>query len=585
MWTPARVRRNLPALIFGLSACGLLQAQGPVSTQKPTVLHATSRIVYVDVVVRDGRGQIVRGLERDDFRLSEDKKPQTISFFDAHTAHARAAAVDAAVPSPELSNVAAAARDTNLDMILLDLADTPPLQQAYARRRMISFLRELPAGGQVALFVLTDRLRMVQGFSTDSAVLAKAAQGIDIEQLNRFRSVSQQISDLDRSGYDDVGATGGFGIGENLQIALGTEDVQNIKVRLDNVAGAFREINRAVSGYPGRKNLFWLAGQFPSTDYYRIGSLAGPLLTNLPSGLGEKGFNEIFGSAGAVAPGFAQDTFQEKADKAVADSQVAVYPISLAGVQTDTVGASASGYGTAGNEGAAGNTAQLFFNERQTNRAVMDTIADKTGGEAFYGNNDPGAMLKRGFEDSDNYYELAYQPTNHDWNGQLRNIRVALKQSGFHLSYRKGYYALPEQPASDALPTFAAAMRIETPPSTQLVIRAMPPKAVDGRLQMNVMLDPRGVGFTNSDQGDRRAKLQVMMIAYPVHSDGAVAQKQNLLQLGLTQTDYRSMLATGIPFQELLPLQPGRYAVRLGIVDLGSGRVGTLTAPFTMPAR
>ncbi len=570
----------LLALTLGVS----VSAQTPRSSAGTAVLQATSRIVYVDVVVRDASGKIVQNLKREAFQLTEDKQAQRISFFEAHTSKPPAPERAANGAPSELSNVASSARDTNLNLVLLDLLDTPLQQQAYARKRMIEFLRKLPPGEQVALFVLNDRLRMVQGFSTDSAALAKAAQGINLQEVSRFRSVHQQITDNDSSAFLDIGATGGFGIGQNLQIALGSEDEQNIKVRLGDVATAFHEIARAVNGYPGRKNLFWLAGQFPSTDYYRLGSLAGPLLTNLPSGLGEGSFNELIGSSRSLAPGLGQDTFEEKADKAVADSQIAVYPISLVGVQTDLVGASSMGVGTAGSSAAASDTAQLFFNERQTGRAVMEGIADKTGGEAFYGNNDPAVMLQRGFEDSDNYYEIAYQPTNHNWDGQFRSIKVALKGGGYHLSYRKGYYALPEQPANNSLASFASAMRIEAPPSTQLVIRATPPSIAAGALRMNIKVDPRGVGFTLDDSGDRRARLQVMLIAYPIQGDGTLAQNNNLLKLGLTQADYHSLLTSGIPFQQALPLKPGRYAVRLGIVDLGSGRIGTLTLPFTMPA-
>ena len=88
-------------------------------------------------------------------------------------------------------------------------------------------------------------------------------------------------------------------------------------------------------------------------------------------------------------------------------------------MQTDAVGANQSGLGTAGNGSALGGdaaatAASTFFTERQVGRTVMNDIADRTGGEAFYGSNDPANLLQRGFEDGENYYELAYQPTDHD---------------------------------------------------------------------------------------------------------------------------------------------------------------------------
>ena len=90
----------------------LLLAQGtqPAPDQAPT-LSLTTRLVYVDVVVRDSHGQLVHGLAQQDFKVLEDGKPQTVAFFEAHTYDAGAAAATAA-PAPSrgeltFSNVAA----------------------------------------------------------------------------------------------------------------------------------------------------------------------------------------------------------------------------------------------------------------------------------------------------------------------------------------------------------------------------------------------------------------------------------------------------------------------------------------------
>lgn len=561
-------------------------AVGPAAST-PTI-RTTSRIVYVDVVVHDDSDRIVHGLQEDNFRVTEDKEPQRISLFEAHTDADVAQARPKDDPS-EMSNLPASARDTSLNIILLDLLNTSPQDQSYARKRMVEFLKRVPAGRQVALFVLGNRLHMVQGFSTDSSSLVKAAEAIDIRQLNRLRPVNQQITDLDTSAYLDRSATtvAGPSQGQVLQQVLMDEDVQNMKVRLDATANAFQEMARAVNGYPGRKNLFWLAGQFPSANYYSLGAVSATVAStrSTPGGLRQDlAGNDLRRAQALGTAGQGVALLEERADKAVADSQIAVYPISLAGVQTDNVGAEQNGGGTGAGTDEAASAASTFFFERQTGRAVMTNIADITGGEAFYGSNDPAALLKKGFEDGENYYEIAFQPTNHNWDGKFRTIHIAVNGSGYHLSYRKGYYALPEQPVANAMATFASAMRIETPPSTQLVIRAKPSTpAADGVMKLAVKLDPLGVGFTTDDTGDRRARLQVVMIAYPVGGNGSAAESNNLLSLGLTQEDYRSVLASGVPFEQTLPLKPGRYAIRIGILDLGSGRIGTLTMPYSTP--
>src|SRR5215469_14020225 len=49
--------------------------------ESATVLKATTRLVIVDVVATDGKGQAIKDLERPDFRLLEDGKEQQIRVF------------------------------------------------------------------------------------------------------------------------------------------------------------------------------------------------------------------------------------------------------------------------------------------------------------------------------------------------------------------------------------------------------------------------------------------------------------------------------------------------------------------------
>ena len=64
--------------LFGV-LCALLTAQAPPATSPvfPTVVEA----VKVTVVVSDPRGEWVRGLSRDDFRILEDGRPQKVTLF------------------------------------------------------------------------------------------------------------------------------------------------------------------------------------------------------------------------------------------------------------------------------------------------------------------------------------------------------------------------------------------------------------------------------------------------------------------------------------------------------------------------
>ena len=83
-----------------------------------------------------------------------------------------------------------------------------------------------------------------------------------------------------------------------------------------------------------------------------------------------------------------------------------------------------------------------------------DEIAGATGGRAFYNTDELASALTEATETGGHYYTLMYSPSNKDYNGRLRHIRVDLSKPGYHLAYRRSYFGNPS-PATD-LP---AAMR------------------------------------------------------------------------------------------------------------------------------
>ncbi len=560
-------------MLMGAAACA--------QQARPTaVIRATTRIVYVDVVVRDGNGHIVRGLREEDFQIREDRQTQRTSLFEEHLFKEAASAARGtarALPEGELSNVPAEAPDTSLNIVLLDLLNTSLLDQAYARKRMIEFLAHLPPGRQVGVMVLSNGVHLIQNFTTDSALLAKAAQSIDLKQSVQFRDRAQQNSDEELARYLNSQATNGSGTGDLLRRSIEGEEISHMIDRLGETNEAFRQIARSVNGYPGRKNLFWLATQFPSSNYYDLQSLSSAPRGGLAA---ERRLTVDPGANSGGLPttaGLGLTTFSGNVNKTLADSQIAVYPISLTGVEIDSPGPESQD-----STGGAGLLAA--FNARQTGHEVMNHIADETGGEAFYGNNDPALLLGKALESGENYYTLAYQPLNHTWNGQYRRIQVSLKSSGYHLQYRRGYFATPEQPPGDPVAQFNSAVRVGTPPSTALVIHALTPgPPVAGDLQLQAVLDMTGVNFWVDAQGRHRARMQVRTIAYPQATSAAPVESNAELNLGLTEEDYQAVLRKGVPVKQTLHLPPGAYMVRLGALDLTSGRIGTLTFPYAAP--
>ena len=166
----------LVVAVFAFLA-GPLSAQTTATpdTEAPvTTLKLNVRTVLVDVVVTDKNNRAVPGLQKEDFQVSEDGKPQTISFFEPH--FAAAASADNATPAPALppntfTNVPAVTPNDTVNVLMMDALNTQMADQAYVHKQIVRYLATIPPGIRVGIFLLSERLRIIQGFTQDSAVL------------------------------------------------------------------------------------------------------------------------------------------------------------------------------------------------------------------------------------------------------------------------------------------------------------------------------------------------------------------------------------------------------------------------------
>jgi VWFA-related protein len=565
-----------------------------------TTLQVTSRIVYVDVVVHDASGRLVRGLTQKDFQLSEDRQPQKIDYFVAHSYDIAAAhPLPPAHPKNEFSNVPQTGPGGSVNMVLFDLVNTDQQSQQYARKQMLSFLKALPPGQQVALFVLSDQLHMFQSFTGSSDLLVAAAQMINSKNMQLIQSDAEQQRDIDNLGrMQDT--LGGRDPGQSIQALANEmtfENEQSDEIRQRITLSAFAEIASAAAGYPGRKNLYWLSGSFPfslatQSEYNITAPLQFATLNNPDMPVSD---------VNAV-----QDTA-----KLVANSQIAVYPISALGLDTGGVGVDVSGTamasmtGTSGlsnNAGSGtdsvkhtmGETLGQQFTNRSALQGSMEDIANETGGEAIFGTNDLAGALRRAMEDGSNYYTLAYRPQNHNWNGSFRKIKVELAQHGYSLTYRRGYFASADDITNeDAAQELNAALQPSAPQSTLLLVRSnvIPPDANNPDVVVDTTVDTAGIDFTTGPDGMRHGKLLVLLVALNDSAGGKPAvqsddppQTSGTLHLDYTPEQYQNILKTGIRFGLKLPLKPGNYRLRLGVSDMNNHRLGTLDMPVKLAA-
>jgi VWFA-related protein len=141
------------------------------------VIRQSVRRVIVDVVVSDASGKPVADLSSDDFSIAEDGKPQRIRSFDIHDFDLISGSLPkhpASLPANTFVNVPSGPERGPLYVLLLDLLDMSVDEQAVARQQVMKFVKGKPLGTRFAIFVLSDGLYMVQGFTEDRNALADA---------------------------------------------------------------------------------------------------------------------------------------------------------------------------------------------------------------------------------------------------------------------------------------------------------------------------------------------------------------------------------------------------------------------------
>ena len=554
----------LPVVGFAQSAA---PAESPITT-----LRVTSRQVYLDVVVRDAAGQPVRGLTKDDFQIQEDGHAQQADFFAPHFSDGKRAA--AATPSNDghrFTNIPAHGQNSgSINILLLDLLNTPSQDQLYARRQMLKFLQTLPAGQQIALFVLSGRLHMIQSFTGSSEQLAAAAKLIDVKDLRLIRSSSEQFHDNDfiADMYAVAGRSPSAGSAAGLAAALEYEDEINLETRSIATISAFGEIARYTSGYPGRKNLLWVSEDFPL-------SVTAQLQYTDLSRINQFELGDLPGSRDAA--------------NAIATAQVAVYPINVSGLETDSIDSSNRGNAEVmAGGGLLSSTEARNFANRQQKFDTMNELALQTGGQAYLETNDLTGAMQCSVDDGSNYYSLAYRPTNPNWDGRFRKIKVRLAKGSYNLTYRRGYFAVADQVSGESpSEELNEALQPDMLESTMLRLTSevLAPDASRPSLQIKTTLDIGNVAFTGGQNGDLHARVMVMLVAF--HEEGKrgpVGQTSTILNLDFTAEQFKTYQASGVEFTQQLPLPPGKYRLRLGVSDLTNRRLGTIVVPVEVAA-
>jgi len=529
------------------------------SAGEPYVFKSNVRRVVVDVVVSDSLGRPVSGLTADDFSVAEDGKRQPIRAFDVHDFEPVSdslPALPASMPTNTFVNVPAGPERGPLYVLLLDLLNMEVSDQPFARKQLLEFVRKKPLGTRFAVYVLSDHLFQVQGFTEDRNLLAEVVDA---------KNPHSRIPKI-------------FLYADNYRPFISTP-------------GVLARIGEYLADLPGHKNLIWFSGSFPST---------------------------IMPDGNAMTEALSVSDQIKEATDSLTRGRVAVYPVDVRGVVATSPSASAGA--PPGNGDAMAADAML-----NADYMTEEEIAFATGGHAFHDTNDLAGALTAATETGGHYYTLTYSPTNQNYDGKLRHIRVELAKKGYRLEYRRSYYGNPSSGGKEPVKELRAAaelaplavskpsdslypnMQHGAPMAHQLLFKAyihtLAPTAKATRAQVAKLADKPTSSREHSGENPVKARRRVQLQTYQI--DYTIAARYPLLEIAAAAYDddgkilnsaIQRFIEPGTEFpdsktggaiyrvQQQFDVPVNAASVRVAVRDVATDNVGALEIKLPLAA-
>jgi len=548
--------------LMSLAAPLLAQTATPDANAPAPSLQINSRAVLVDVIVTDRNGKPVTGLKKDAFTVTEQGKPQAISFFEEHTGAPAAAPIEMPKFPPDVfSNFSPFPQPPAVNVLLLDSLNTRMESQSNVHSQAMKFLKSAKPGTRSAIFTMGLALHFIQGFNDDPAVLAAALsnkKNIEVENPVMLKSQAEENAEA------MVPSMAGF--------LAEIDEARSIDRELRTLANLQR-LAAFLQGFPGRKNIIWFTEKAP-----------GAFLT------------------GGVTGNPALDDELKKTNAMLGAVRAALYPV-------DASGTSNYASYTAENNPKAGVSTDGKANrgegeDRDHDQHNAQILAEQSGGRAFANTNGLSDVIDKVTSESAHFYTLSYVPSNAKMDGVFRKIGVKIAGGSYNLSYRRGYFAvdtgLPgnsmdvrnqkaqklaaQNPgAVDPLLPF---MDLGMPQSEQILykVRILPSVAGENEpaekknknhYKVDFAIDLKDLDLKLDKNGLHNGALNVSLIVYDLYGN-IISREDHVAELSIKPDAYAVFESTGVQLHAELAVPKGNYWLRTGVYDQGSRKVGTM---------
>ncbi len=518
--------------------------------QGPPVFRSGARLIVQTVSVKDKDGRAIEGLSANDFLVTEDGVPQTISFVEYQRLADRSAdtrPVTAPRPlAPEAAGMPAAAqaqiaipppgdtryRDRRLLILYFDLTALPPADQmrAYAAAQAFVDTQMQPSDLLAIMTFGGGAVRVKQDFTADRAALR------DVIQTLIFGD------DKDGDGIPD---------NTDIGTAFGQDDAEFSILNTDRQLSALQTAATMLRALPEQKSLIYFA-----------------------SGLRLNGVDN-------------QAQLRATTNAAIR-ANVALHPIDARGLVASAPLGDASRPSPGGIGMFSGQLAQNMVTNFQRSQDTLYSLAKDTGGHVLFDYNDLSLGIRQAAESMTSYYMIGYDSTHPANDGRFHRIKVSLRNgvSG-ELAYRQGYFADKEFAkftSADKERQLEEALMLENPVTDISIAMEL------NYFQLNSAeyFVPVAVKIPGSELALARrrgaARTVIDFIGEIKDDYGITVQNvRDRLDIKLSDDTVTQLATRPIQYETGFTLLPGKYVIKFLARDAETGRIGTYQAPFTVP--
>ena len=210
MWR--RGRKIVP--VIGAYLCAALMICAPLASHpfpqaatQPPAVRVSTKLIQVNVIVQDSKGEPVSGLTKDDFAIYDKGKRQEIAFFSEETNEGISTRSAAAASTPAAAGIVTFTNRVttknggapSITVILLDALNTQFTDMSYARAQVLRFLEQLRPQDRVAIYGLSTRLFVLHDFTSDVHALVRRCRSRRMTKAFNCTLPTSQDSD---KGFD-----------------------------------------------------------------------------------------------------------------------------------------------------------------------------------------------------------------------------------------------------------------------------------------------------------------------------------------------------------------------------------------------